>query len=72
MWEAAWCYRCLHDHQFRLGHGSGCPILANALLGEYVDEWIYNEEHVTDPVRRVTCIEFRPGLPFDQPSKVFA
>ena len=70
MWEANWCDHCLRDHQFRLGRGTGCPILAKAYLGEWVDEWIQNDGCVTDPVRRITCIEFKPyGYRKPQPDK---
>lgn len=63
MWEAAWCQRCLHDNQFQRGHGTGCPIMAKALAVDDhrdISEWLYYPEHVTDPVRRVVCIEFKP------------
>ena len=61
MWQSAWCDRCLRDAPFQnMNIGTGCPILAKALTGAWVDEWIQNDGYVTDPVRRITCIEFKP------------
>ena len=61
-----WCDRCLRDAPFRnMGTGSGCPILAVAVLGEQTPaEWFEQPwgEHGPSLYDRYHCVEFRaPG-----------
>lgn len=65
-WEANWCHRCVHDAPFRnMGKGTGCPILAVALLGDKTPaEWFEQPWGERGPRLgdRYHCIEFRtPG-----------
>lgn len=59
-WMAAWCDQCLHDHQFRLGHGTGCEILGDMYLHRFRPELIDNGFEAGGPEKWWTCIEFKP------------
>jgi hypothetical protein len=60
IWSANWCARCRHDAGYSdATPEKGCPLLPAALCGERIPEWLLNDEYVGDPVRRVTCLNFR-------------
>jgi hypothetical protein len=72
IWQANWCERCKHDAAYSDDHPErGCQLLALALCGERIPEWMVNDT-VGDPARQVTCLNFRnrddPGGDEDNPT----
>jgi hypothetical protein len=60
IWFANWCDRCKHDAGYSdATPEKGCPLLAAALCGERIPEWLLNDEDPGDPARRVMCLNFR-------------